>query len=173
MIALPPPPPPLRSTTDRLWQCPVQRQGNRFRAAFAGLKHRSENHLTKRSMTLSLGRTLCIMKSNRCLMTLSSVWLGNKYEIMQTRINISTIWKSHSHLGNEFTNPMVKTPHLITHFQFTFIHYSDSPNEPLLLSWTGVHFDLRCTKLQLGWTPLHSGRTNNKPQFHLGRTGCP
>ena len=36
-----------------------------------------------------------------------------------------------------------------------------------------MHFDLRRTKLQLGRTPIHSGRTNNKPQFHLGRTECP
>ena len=39
-------------------------------------------------------------------------------------------------------------------------------------------FDLRAwrkrrTKLQFGRTPIHSGRTNNKPQFHFGRTECP
>jgi hypothetical protein len=28
-------------------------------------------------------------------------------------------------------------------------------------------------RLQFGRTPIHSGRTNNKPQFHLGRTECP
>jgi hypothetical protein len=42
------------------------------------------------------------------------------YGLANTLINISTIWKSHLNLGNEFRNPTVKTPHLITHFQFTF-----------------------------------------------------
>jgi hypothetical protein len=49
------------------------------------------------------------------------------------------------------------------------IHYFDSPLN-VRASWTGVG---RWTKLQLGRTPIHSGRTNNKPQFHLGRTECP
>jgi hypothetical protein len=34
-------------------------------------------------------------------------------------------------------------------------------------------FDLRWTKLQSGRTQIHSGRTNNKPQFHLRQTECP
>jgi hypothetical protein len=38
------------------------------------LKYRSENRLTKCSMTLNLGRTYVLW----CPMTLSSVWLGNK-----------------------------------------------------------------------------------------------
>jgi hypothetical protein len=74
------------------------------------LKYRSEVRLTKCSMTWSLGQTYMYC----------------------AEINISTIWKSHLNLGNEFLNPTVKTPHLITHLQFTFYtsvisHYSDSP----------------------------------------------
>jgi hypothetical protein len=40
--------------------------------------------------------------------------LAWKYVWMQTQVNISTIWKS------PFPNPTAKSPHLITHFQFTF-----------------------------------------------------
>jgi hypothetical protein len=39
--------------------------------------------------------------------------------------------------------------------------------------WARVHFDLRRTKLQFVRTPIHSGRTNNKPQFHFCRTEYP
>ena len=55
-----------------------------------------------------------------CLVNLSSVWLGNKYECWHKLISIGTIWKSHLNLGNESPNPTVESPHLITHFQFTF-----------------------------------------------------
>jgi hypothetical protein len=43
---------------------------------------------------------------------------------------------------------------------------------PLNIQASRVHFDLCWTKLQFGLTPIHSGRTNNKPQFHLGQTEC-
>ena len=71
-------------------------------------------------------------------MTLSSVWLEINI------INISTIWKSHLNLGNEF--PKVKTVHLYNYIHICsslFIHYSD--HSPFR-----VHFYLRWKKLQLG-----------------------
>jgi hypothetical protein len=56
-----------------------------------------------------------------------------------------------------------------------FIHYSDFlfNIQASLYSWTRVLFDLLGAKLQLGRAPIHSGRTNNKPHFLLGRAECP
>jgi hypothetical protein len=97
--------------------------------------------------------------SDGCPMTLSSDWLGNKsFESWQ--------WISERHGENpalDYTFPV--------HFLcITLILHLT--NEPLVLDYS-VHFDWRWKKLQLGRTPLHSGRTNKKSQFHFGREECP
>jgi hypothetical protein len=55
--------------------------------------------------------------------------------------------------------PTVKTTHLITHFQFTFCE--------LIASSPGLGYIL----IYVGHQNFHSGQTNNKPQFHSGRSG--
>jgi hypothetical protein len=88
------------------------------------LKYRSENSLLEPSDKLFDNFEWRSDYVLWCLMTLSSVWLGNKNECGHNQINVRTTWKSQLNLGNaanEFTNLTVKTPHLITHcFQFTF-----------------------------------------------------
>jgi hypothetical protein len=118
---------------------------------------------------MTLSRTYVLW----CPMTLSSVWLGNKYECRNKLIPAQfrkVIWI----LAMNFRTPQWKLRTWLPISSSLFIHYSDSPFN-IRASSPGLGYILIDVgqKLELGQTPIHSGRTNNKPQFHLGRTECP
>jgi hypothetical protein len=126
-----------------------------FSKLLQAIKYLLQGRLTKCPMTLSLGRTYVWW----CPMTFSSVWLGNKSE-WRKLISAQCIY---SGLNENISGSFL--------YNTLILHYN------IPASSTRVHFDLRTwrkrrTNLQFGRTSIHLGWTNNKSQFHFGRTEC-
>jgi hypothetical protein len=117
------------------------------------LKYLLQDRLTKSPMTLSLGRTYVWW----CPMTFSLVWLGNKSEwhklISAQCINGKCCEDSKPKL-TWLPITVVRIRQVKPVFHFTTL--LAAPRLTSLQFWTRVHFE----------TPSHSGRTNNKSQFH-------
>jgi hypothetical protein len=67
--------------------------------------------------------------------------------------------------------PALNQPTLKQHFHAVYFLYNTQLSSDFPFT-TGalLRIDLRWTKLQFCRTPIHSGRTNSKPQFSLRRT---
>jgi hypothetical protein len=94
----------------------------------------------------------------------------NKYECRHKLIS-AQFGKVIRIVAMNFRTPWWKPRTSLQHFLYItlILHLT---YEPLVLNPVGYSLIYVSQKLQFGRTPILSGRTNNKPQFHLGRTKC-